>query len=189
MGYDPKMFSESARRQILAKLQGKQYKPPKYHNEKASRKMPNGEIRTFDSQREARRYDQLMLLLKAGQIKDLRLQQTFTLQESYVTSEGEVVRGIVYKADFVYISLEQLRDIFTLEEAIKNPEFLFATENKSDFVWPEEVGRLGHKIFLSNGKPYYEKKNVEDAKGVKTDSYKIKKKLMHDKLGITVQEV
>lgn len=143
MGIDPRMLGEVAQRQILAKLQGKQYKPPKYHNEKASRRMPNGEIRTFDSQREARRYDQLVLLLKVGQIKDLRLQQTFTLQESYVTAEGNVVRGIVYKADFVY--------------------------------WMDFGGEW--------------MRIVEDAKGARTDTYKIKKKLMHDKLGITVQEV
>lgn len=143
MGYDPRMFGEAARRQILEKMQGKEYKPPKYHNEKASRQMPNGKVRTFASQREARRYDQLMLLLKAGQIKDLRLQQTFTLQESYVTAEGEVVRGIVYKADFVY--------------------------------WMDFGGQWT--------------RIVEDAKGVRTEGYKIKKKLMHDKLGITVKEV
>lgn len=143
MGIDPRMLGEAAQRQILAKLQGKPYKTPKYRNKRTPRRMPNGEIRMFASQREARRYDQLYLLLKAGQIKDLRLQHTFTLQESYVTAEGEVVRGIVYKADFVY--------------------------------WMDFGGEWT--------------RIVEDAKGVQTDTYKLKKKLMHDKLGITVQEV
>lgn len=143
MGIDPRMLGEAAQRQILAKLQGKQYKPPKYHNEKASRRMPNGEVRTFDSQREARRYDELMLLLKAGQIKDLRLQQNFTIQEGYVTAEGEVVRPIVYKTDFVYY-------------VIRNGEWT---------------------------------KVVEDAKGVRTEGYKLKKKMMQDRLGITIEEV
>ena len=112
-------------------------------NEKAVRKMPNGSVRVFDSQKEARRYDELMLLVKAGQVKDLRLQQTFTLQEGYVTGEGEVIRPIVYKADFVY-----------------------------------EINFCGDWT-----------KIVEDAKGVQTQEYKLKKKLMHDRFGITIQEV
>ena len=52
----------------------------KYHNERAKR----AGIR-FDSQKEARRYDELMVMLRAGIISDLRLQPQFTLQESYIT--------------------------------------------------------------------------------------------------------
>ena len=48
----------------------------KYGNKKAVR---NGI--TFDSQKEAARYDQLMLRLCAGEIRDLKLQPEFTLQE------------------------------------------------------------------------------------------------------------
>ena len=50
----------------------------------------------------ARRYDELMLMLKAGQIRNLRLQQQYTLQESYITETGERVRAIHYVADFAY---------------------------------------------------------------------------------------
>ena len=46
----------------------------KYGNKKAVR---NGII--FDSQKEAARYDQLMLRLCAGEIRDLKLQPEFTL--------------------------------------------------------------------------------------------------------------
>ena len=56
----------------------------------------------FDSKKEARRYDELMLMLKAGQIRNLRLQQQYTLQESYITETGERVRAIHYVADFAY---------------------------------------------------------------------------------------
>ena len=141
---DISRLSESAQRQILAKLQGKAVKKPsKYRNEKAVRKMPNGSVRVFDSQKEARRYDELMLLVKAGQVKDLRLQQTFTLQEGYVTGEGEVIRPIDHKTEFVY---------------------------EVDFC--ADSTRL-----------------VEGAKGVQTQEYKLKKKLMHDRFGITIQEV
>ena len=50
----------------------------------------------------ARRYDELILMLKAGQIRNLRLQQQYTLQESYITETGERVRAIHYVADFAY---------------------------------------------------------------------------------------
>lgn len=69
----------------------------KYKNEKAVR---NGI--QFDSQKEARRFDQLLLLLQAGEIKDLRLQPEFTLQEAFKTVEGEAVRAVRYRADFAY---------------------------------------------------------------------------------------
>lgn len=69
----------------------------KYHNIKDSR----GEIK-FDSKKEARRFDELFLRLRAGEIRKLKLQPQFTLQESYVTPTGERVRAIKYTADFSY---------------------------------------------------------------------------------------
>ena len=66
-----------------------------------SRKAERGPIR-FDSQKEARRYDELMMMLESGVISDLRLQPQFTLQESYITEEGERIRAIRYTADFSY---------------------------------------------------------------------------------------
>ena len=69
----------------------------KYGNRKTVR---NGI--TFDSQKEAARYDALMLLLAAGEIKDLKLQPEFTLQEAFTTPQGERVRAIRYRADFAY---------------------------------------------------------------------------------------
>lgn len=53
-------------------------------------------------EKEARRYDELMVMLRAGIISDLRLQQQFTLQESYMTETGERVRAVRYTADFSY---------------------------------------------------------------------------------------
>ena len=69
----------------------------KYGNKKA---VLNGI--TFDSQKEAARYDQLMLRLCAGEIRDLKLQPEFTLQEAFTTPLGERVRAIKYRADFSY---------------------------------------------------------------------------------------
>ena len=69
----------------------------KYGSQKAER----GTIR-FDSQKEARRYDELMVMLRAGIISDLRLEPQFTLQESYITETGERIRAVRYTADFSY---------------------------------------------------------------------------------------
>lgn len=69
----------------------------KYHNRKVT---VNGI--TFDSQKEADRYLELMLLQKAGKIDRLKLQPEFTLQEAFTTPDGEKVKAIRYRADFTY---------------------------------------------------------------------------------------
>ena len=71
-------------------------KPGKYHNKPTERVTPSGAVLHFDSQKEARRYDQLIALEQAGQIHDLRLQVDFTLQEAYTDTEGRRVRAIRY---------------------------------------------------------------------------------------------
>jgi hypothetical protein len=87
---------------------------------------------TFASKKEARRYGELKLLVSAGAISDLRLQQSIRCE----------VNGVLvcrYVADFVY-----LRD--------------------------------GKEV-------------VEDAKGFKTDVYKLKKRLVAACTGIEIREV
>ena len=78
-------------------------KASKYHNRHTERGAPSGPGIRFDSQREARRYDNLMAWQKTGEIKDLRLQVDFTLQEAYTDTEGRRVRAIRYRADFTYL--------------------------------------------------------------------------------------
>ena len=97
-GADLARMGPAAQRQIMEKL-GMMGKPKetKYHNEPDSR----GNLH-FDSKKEARRYDELLVLLRAGKIRNLRLQAQYTLQESYITPEGERVRAIRYVADFAY---------------------------------------------------------------------------------------
>lgn len=72
-------------------------KKSKYHNQKTE-----VDGITFDSQKEARRFRTLRAMEQAGEIRDLRLQVNFTLQEAYTTPDGKRVRAIVYKADFAY---------------------------------------------------------------------------------------
>ena len=115
MGIDINRLSPTAQRQIAEKLARRNTPHPsaaptpspqgegKYHNHPTER---NG-IR-FDSQKEARRYDELMILLRRGDIRDLKLQPQFTLQEAYTTPEGKRVQAIRYQADFSY-------DVYSLE--------------------------------------------------------------------------
>lgn len=70
----------------------------KYHNLKVKR---HG--MTFDSKKEADRYDELLLMLRAGLINGLETQVPFTLIPNQRDGEGRVIeRAVTYKADFVY---------------------------------------------------------------------------------------
>lgn len=88
---------------------------------------------TFDSKKEAARWEELQLMLRAGEITELRRQVAFGL-----TVNGELVG--TYKADFVY------RD------------------------------KRGKRV-------------VEDVKGLRTDVYLLKRRLMLACHGIEIQEV
>lgn len=136
---DVARLGPAAQRQIYRKVVAEQ--------ERKATKKKFGNVPTkrngikFDSKKEALRYDQLMVMLRAGEISDLKLQPQYTLQESYVTPESERVRAIRYVADFSYWQ-------------------------KGEFV-------------------------VEDvkSKATATAQYKLKKKLMQERFGISVKEV
>ena len=83
----------AAQKQVMEKMR----KPSKYKAQKTRR----GKL-TFDSKKEAERYDALMLLQKAGEIRCLKLQVRYCLQEAYTTFDGDRVKSIDYIADFVY---------------------------------------------------------------------------------------
>lgn len=72
----------------------------KYHNKKIN----VGGI-VFDSKLEAKRYQELKLLERGGQIKDLQLQPSFELIPSF-KKNGKTFRKTTYKADFCYIDTE-----------------------------------------------------------------------------------
>ncbi len=71
------------------------------HGKYGAVKEDRGKIK-FDSKKEARRYDALVLLLKSGEITDLKIQPEFTLIEAYTKPDGERVRAMRYRADFSY---------------------------------------------------------------------------------------
>lgn len=74
----------------------------KYRNTPTERVTASGNVIRFDSMKEARRYDYLIERERRGEIRDLRLQVDFTLQEAYTDAEGNRVRAIRYRADFTY---------------------------------------------------------------------------------------
>lgn len=58
---------------------------------------------TFDSIAEARRWQELRYLTRAGIIKDVRRQVPFVLIPAQKDETGRVIeRAVVYRADFVY---------------------------------------------------------------------------------------
>lgn len=120
----PRMRELYARQQLPGAAAGPK-KGTKYHSTPAER----AGVR-FDSQKEARRYDELMTMLRAGIITDLRLQPQFTLQESYVTETGERIRAIRYTADFSYrfggkLVVEDVKSAATrTKEYLRNKKFM-----------------------------------------------------------------
>ena len=96
--------------------QGTQSGPPspcagkakrKYRNTPTERLLPNGECIKFGSKKEAAYYDNLMILEKAGTVRNIKLQYQYLLKPAYTDAyTGERFRAISYLADFVFERLE-----------------------------------------------------------------------------------
>lgn len=138
-------------------------KAGKYHNSPTEQITPSGAVLHFDSQKEARRYDHLAALERAGQIRDLRLQVDFTLQEAYTDTEGRRVRAIRYRADFTYRTPTAKRWAIYADDPVG---------------WSDKLGIPWELV-------------VEDVKSrpTRTKEYLLKRKLLKDKLGIDITEV
>ena len=83
----------------------------------------------FDSKAEARRYQELLLLIRANKIKakDLIFQPEFILQPAF-KKNGKTYRAIKYIADFQYIEngktiIEDVKGMETKEFKIKRKLF------------------------------------------------------------------
>lgn len=78
-------------------------KAPKYHNTPTERQLPNGNVIKFRSEKEAKYYDSLVLLERAGQVRKIRLEVQYLLKPAYTDAKtGERYRAISYLADFVF---------------------------------------------------------------------------------------
>lgn len=87
--------------QLYAAARGRGDPEPEKGNKYHAEKVDRGKLK-FDSRKEARRYDALVVLQSRGEIADLRVQPEFTLIEAYTTPDGERVRAMRYRADFSY---------------------------------------------------------------------------------------
>lgn len=78
----------------------------------------------FDSLKEARRYQELRLLERAGKIADLRLQVPFFLLPAQRDENGNVVeRAVKYIADFVYTG-EDGKTVVEDTKGMKTPAYV-----------------------------------------------------------------
>lgn len=109
----------------------------------------------FDSHKEARRWDELILLQRAGKITDLQRQVRYELiPAQYQTYERYSKKG------------DRLKDGVKLIER--------KVEYVADFVYT--ITDTGENV-------------VEDAKGIRTKDYILKRKLMLAVHGIRIKEV
>lgn len=91
---------KAAQREVQAAKKPK--KGNKLHAEKVDMTMPDGTLMHFDSKREARRYMDLWLMQRSGEISGLRTQVRYELIPKQVHKDGRKEKGIDYVADFVY---------------------------------------------------------------------------------------
>lgn len=107
-------------------------KQSKYHARKTT---VNGMV--FDSRKEGRRYQELLLLQKAGKISDLKCQVSFPLLPSQrykdpVTGKWRTERACKYVADYTYIEdgkliVEDVKGMKTKEYILKRKMLLYFT--------------------------------------------------------------
>lgn len=76
----------------------------------------------FDSKAEHKRWQYLVMLQRAGEIRDLRMQVPFELIPAQVSPSGKKERPTVYLADFVYLTKEGGRVVEDVKGAV-TPEF------------------------------------------------------------------
>ena len=80
---------------------------------------------TFDSHKEARRWQELRYLLRAGIISDLQRQVEFELIPAQRDASGKLLeRAVTYKADFVYVENGQYVVEDVKSEATKTREYV-----------------------------------------------------------------
>lgn len=109
---------------------------------------------TFDSKKESKRYQELKLLEKVGNISNLQTQVKYVLIPSQYEGTGEYYTKGIHKG-----------------------------EEKKRLV-EKEVSYYADFVYEQDGQTI-----VEDAKGVKTDVYILKRKLMRYIHGIAIKEV
>lgn len=81
----------------------------------------------FDSKREYKRYKELQLLERAGEISDLKTQDVFMLIAGFKDNEGKTEGSVKYIADFTYydkkLGKKVIEDVKS-DITIKNPTYI-----------------------------------------------------------------
>ena len=78
----------------------------------------------FPSRLEAERYEELVLLQKAGKINHLKLQVEFTISRAFRSAEdGEKFRSVIYVADFAYFESETGRWVVEDTKGVETSTF------------------------------------------------------------------
>ena len=111
----------------------------KYRNKKATRNV-GGTIYEFDSRKEARRFDQLFAMLRAGVISGLKLQPEFIIADrAFDKAAGRWLPARKYVADFEYV-----KDGKRVVEDVKSP----ATRSESTYRLKRHLllARFGKEI-------------------------------------------
>ena len=133
---DVARFGPKAQRQLLEKCAAAQVagqaRENKYHARAERVVLPDGSVREFDSAKEARRFRELDMLQKAGEISDLRCQVPFVLIPAQVRADGSRERACKYVADFVYIKDGEtvVEDVKGYTRANSLPYRLFVVKRK-----------------------------------------------------------
>ena len=99
----------------------------KYNNKKETR-VVGSKIYSFDSKKEAKRFDELYILFRAKKITDLELQPEYVLCGTF-KHDGKTIRGAKYIADFRYKKdgdtiVEDVKGMKTIQYQIKMKWFL-----------------------------------------------------------------
>lgn len=89
----------------------------KYHNKRVT---VNGV--TFASGLESRRYQELLLLMRTGIVKEIELQPKYLLQEAF-KKNGKHIRAIHYIADFHVTYADGHQEIEDVKGRFITPEF------------------------------------------------------------------
>ena len=133
---DVARFGPKAQRQLLEKCAAArvagQARENKYHARAERVVLPDGSVREFDSAKEARRFRELDMLQKAGEISDLRCQVPFVLIPAKVRADGSRERACKYVADFVYMKDGEtvVEDVKGYTRANSLPYRLFVVKRK-----------------------------------------------------------
>lgn len=121
--YHSQLAHDADRRAARLSAAAADQAPPPGRNKFGNEQVDTG-THKFPSKKEARRFEELFLLYTAGQIRELKLQPSFTLQESYITPAGERIRAIRYVADFSYIEGGRLVVEDVKSRATRTPTYL-----------------------------------------------------------------